>query len=79
MRDNIFKNNPVDRSQHKNRYYRDLIQRTQHTAKVVARTSTGILTKEAMQSPSVKIIKHALTTLAPKSFQMTLLKMKIHM
>ena len=42
MRDQIFKNNPVDRS-HKNRYYRDFLERTQHTAKVVASTSGNIM------------------------------------
>ena len=31
------------------------------------------------KSPALKIVKHVVTTLAPKTFQMTLLKMKIHM
>ena len=78
MRDNIFKDNPVDRM-HKNRYYKNLIQKSQHTVKSAARTSGKIFHQEAMQSPAIKILKHALTSLAPKSFQMTMLKMKIHM
>ena len=37
------------------------------------------MTKEMASSPAFKIVKHAVTTIVPKTFQMTLLKMKIHM
>ena len=35
--------------------------------------------QEMQKSPAIKIVKHVVTTLAPKTFQMQLLKMKIHM
>ena len=49
------------------------------TAQMAANNSAKIIGKEILNSPTLKIIKHAVTTLAPKSFQMTLLKMKINM
>ena len=55
------------------------MHKSKHTASVVARTSSRYLKREIDGSPAIKILKHVVTSVAPKTFSMTILKMKIHM
>ena len=77
MRDQVFKQNGTDFGY--NRNYKDWIHKSKQTVRHVSRTQTHIVAEELSKSPTLKIVKHVLTNVAPKSFQMKLLKMKIHM
>lgn len=77
MRDNVFKQNGTDFGY--NRNYKDWIHKSKQTAQAVSRSQTRMMQQEMQKSPAIKIVKHVVTTLAPKTFQMQLLKMKIHM
>ena len=77
MRDNVFKQNGTEFGY--NRNYKDFILKTKNTAKTVSRAQTRIVQEEILKSPALKIVKHVATTVIPKTFQMQLLKLKIHM
>ena len=76
-RDTIFRQNGTEFGY--NRNYGEWMHKSKRTASVVARTSTRYLKREIDGSPAIKILKHVVTSVAPKTFTMTLLKMKIHM
>ena len=76
-RDTIFRQNGTEFGY--NRNYGEWMHKSKHTASVVARTSSRYLKREIDGSPAIKILKHVVTSVAPKTFSMTILKMKIHM
>ena len=55
------------------------MHKSKQTAKHVAKIQGRMIQQEVQKSPVVKIVKHVVTKMAPKSFTRTLLKMKIHM
>lgn len=77
MRESVFKNNGTDFGYGRN--HKDWITKTKQTVRVVGRTQGRAIEEQMEKSPMLKIVRHAITTIAPKSLTMNLLKMKIHM
>ena len=77
MRDNIFKQNGTDFGYNRNNG--EWMAKTRNTARVVVNAQASMLKQEMQQSPALKIIKHVVTNVGPKTFAVTLMKMKIQM